>query len=125
MFKRNCIFVGSFSVLFFFVIVHSIFSQSYTRVIELKNPTRMNGQDVLILQNRLLSLWFDNIGEADGFYGPLVESAIKSIQAFSGFKSDGKVNKMLWDYIFNNDNTEILRNISIVSTYDSMELLKT
>ena len=123
--KKNYLLVFSLGVLFFFAILPSVFSQSFTRVIELKSPTRMNGQDVLTLQNRLLSLCFDKIGEADGYYGPLAESVIKSIQTFSGFKPDGKVNKMLWDYIFSNNNTKILQDISIISTYNLKGLIKT
>jgi len=108
-----------FYVLFFCVSISSAFSQNFTRIIEYKDPP-MNGPDVLNLQKRLLSTGFYEIGEADGYYGYLTERVIKNIQAFSGFISDGKVNKALWDYIFNNTNSPFLRNISTISTEDYM-----
>ena len=94
------------------------------RIFELKNPL-MHGQDILNLQNRLLSLGFSEIGDADGYYGPLTEVVIKQIQTFSGFEPDGKVNKTLLDIIFNDNNASLLRNISIVSAYDPNSLEKT
>jgi peptidoglycan hydrolase-like protein with peptidoglycan-binding domain len=119
-------FKGKFLVVCFligissFVFTPLVFSQTFSRVIELRNP-RMNGQDISSLQNRLLSLGF-SIGSADGYYGPLAEEAVKNIQAFSGFESDGKVNRALWDYIFNSRNNELLSNINIVSGYNENQL---
>lgn len=100
MFKVKCI--GLFFLIFINV---SVFSQDFTRIIELRNPTRMNGQDILKLQNRLLSLGFHRVGEADGYYGPLTEGVIKNIQASSGLEPDGKVDRLLWEYVFDNKNT--------------------
>ncbi|MDR0442758.1 MAG: peptidoglycan-binding protein [Treponema sp.] len=90
---------------------------------ELKNP-RMNGQDILNLQNRLLSLGFSEIGSADGYYGPLAEGVIKNIQTFSGFRANGKVNKKLWGFLFSNINTEFLQNMSNVLTHNPDKLTK-
>ena len=73
---------------------------NFTRVIELKSP-RMNGPDVLALQERLLSLGFSEIGTADGYYGPMTEGVIKNIQTSSHFEINGKVDRVLWDHIFN------------------------
>ena len=78
--------------LFFTAFSSAVYSQDFSRTIELKNP-RMNGQDVLRLQNRLLALGFSGIGEADG-----------------------KVKRALWDYIFDNRNSAFLRDVGIVST---------
>jgi hypothetical protein len=97
----------------------AVYSQDFSRTIELKNP-RMNGQDVLRLQTRLLALGFSGIGEADGYYGPLSEGAIKSIQTFSNFEyeeANGKVERALWDYIFDNRNSAFLRDVGAVSSY--------
>ena len=69
------------------------------RTIELTNP-RMNGDDILELQSRLLSLGFVEIGEADGYYGPLMEEAIKNIQMAYGFEANGKVDRALWGFLF-------------------------
>ena len=93
-------------------------------IFEVRNP-RMNGQNVLELQNRLLSLGFNGIGAADGYFGPMSEGVIKKIQTFSGFESNGKVNGILLNFIFDNNNTALLRNINIVSAYDQNNLEKT
>lgn len=74
-------------------------SVNFTRNIELTNP-RMNGDDVLALQERLLWLGLSEVGEADGYFGPLTEEVIKKLQLVSEFESNGKVNKALWDIIF-------------------------
>jgi len=86
-------------------------SKYFKRIIELYTP-RMNGEDVLMLQNHLLSLGFYELGEADSYYGPLTEAVIINIQTFSDFYPDGKVDKILWNYIFNPKNTIVLKEIS-------------
>jgi len=114
-------------VLTFITISHffpnPIFSQSFSRVLEVRNP-RMNGSDVSNLQQRLLILGFNQIGEADGYYGPRTESAIMDIQKFGGFEENGKVDRLLWTFIFANDEFSInfLRLINTVSKYDKNQL---
>jgi hypothetical protein len=92
-------------------------SNDFSRIIELRNP-RMQGDDITSLQNRLLSLGFTDLGEDDGYYGPLTESVIKDIQSFSTFEQDGKIDRPLWDFIFDNRNNGILRSISEIARYD-------
>ena len=87
----------------------------FSRVIELTNPP-MEGQDVLELQNHLLSLGFNELGSENGYYGHLTEGVIKSIQPFFSFEPNGKIDKTLWDYIFDNENDIFLQNISNVIT---------
>jgi len=82
----------------------------------------MNNQDVLNLQERLLELGFSEIGNADGYYGPLMAEGIKTIQYFSGFEQNKIVDKKLWDFVFNKSNDTILSYISIVSKYNTNEL---
>jgi len=113
-----------FYIFFSFIITSSIFSQDFYRIIELKNP-RMNGLDVLELQKRLLKLTFYELGEADGYYGPMTEDVVKKIQRFSGFESDGKINRVLWDYIFNDGNESLLKNVGVVLLYDITKFIKT
>jgi len=84
---------------------------AFTRIIEVRSP-RMNGQDIIFLQNRLLSLGFSGIGSADGLYGPLTEGVVKRIQSFLGRESNGKVDRILWDYIFDSRNTTSLQSIN-------------
>ena len=118
---KNKLLIKIFIVLFFFVFVLPIFSQNFYRNIRLQNP-RMNGQDVLALQKRLLELSFSELGEADGYYGPITEEIIKKIKTFSGFEINGIVNKDFWDYIFSEKNDVILRNISAIVKYNIDEL---
>jgi peptidoglycan hydrolase-like protein with peptidoglycan-binding domain len=102
-----------------------VFSQSFTRVLEVRSA-RMNGPDVSSLQVRLLSLGFSQVGEADGYYGPMTENAVKNIQRFAGFEENGKVDRILWDFIFANDEfaRSYLRLINTASQYNKNELYK-
>ena len=125
MLNKKYFIIGLLGVLLFFIFIPSVLSQDFDRVIELRTPTRMNGKDILSLQNRLLSFGFSGIGEADGYYGPLAERIIKGVQVFSGFEVDGKVNRALWNYIFDNSNTVLLQGIAVVLTYDQTRLVKT
>jgi len=94
-------------------------ADAFTRTIELQT-SRMNGQDVVNLQKRLLSLGYDAIGEADGYYGPATEGVIKYIQLFtrlfySSQDVDGKVNRDLWNTIFDYRRSNYLKRISFKS----------
>ena len=97
---------------------------NFTRVIELKSP-RMNGPDIVALQKRLLSLGYDSVGEADGYYDPATEGVIKTIQEFSGFEVNGKVNRQLLDYILDNSKETYLKKISTVAKYNINNLILT
>jgi hypothetical protein len=96
--------------------LNSIDSEGFTRTIELQTK-KMNGPDIVKIQNRLLSLGFSEIGEADGYYGQLSEGTIKSVQKYLGFNQNGKVDRLLWSTIFNDNNTEVLKNIAIIVKY--------
>ena len=100
-------------------------AKNYNRIIKLTNP-QMNGQDILSLQKRLVQLGFNELSDAKGYYEELTEAAIKNLQFYSGFDPDGKVDKRLWDFIFNNEKTSFLLHlVSNVLAYNSMELIKT
>jgi len=111
-----------FAVLFF-VFSSSVFSQNFSRILEVKTP-RMNGEDVRSLQKQLINLKFYQVGEADGYYGPLTEKAIKDIQSFSGFLSNGIVNKDIWNFIFDKKKEPFILNISTILTYNPTKLKK-
>jgi peptidoglycan hydrolase-like protein with peptidoglycan-binding domain len=98
-------------------------TEEFIRVIELRNPY-MNGTDIIKLQEKLLSLGFYGLGEADGYYGTITEEIIKNIQTFLGFTTDCKIDKILWDYIFTETNNQFLKNISTVLSYNTIELEK-
>ena len=90
---------------------------------ELRNPP-MFGQDIINLQNRLLSLGFFEIGDIDGYYGQLTSKVIKTIQYYSGFEQNEIVDKKLYDFLLNESNNIILKNISTISRYNLNELTK-
>jgi hypothetical protein len=96
---------------------HLTFSQEYTRVIELQNR-RMNGPDVKAIQTRLVALGFSEIGEVDGYYGPVTEGVVKNIQLFLGFESNGKITREFWDAIFDTNYENSLKHFSIIVKYD-------
>jgi len=82
---------------------------SFTQL-AMKNP-RMNGPEVLALQKRLLELQFYELGEADGYYGPMTETVVKKIQDYRGLPVTGTVDKELWDFIFDDYKTLFLSDI--------------
>jgi len=87
------------------------FSEEYFRLIEIQ-PNVMYGDDVYNIQKILLTYGFNEIGEADGYYGKLTEGAIKKIQNYLGATQNGKVDKELWNFIFDEKNGRILKHIS-------------
>ena len=113
-----CIFV-----ILWFIFPGYVYPQSFSKVLEIRTP-RMNGPDVSSLQNRLIFLGFNRIGAADGYYGPRIESVVRDIQKFAGFNEDGKVDRVLWNFIFSNDefNRNYLAFINNVSQYNKDEL---
>ena len=108
-----------FSLAIYLLFPGLIFSQEFSRVLEVR-PSRMNGQDIVNLQGRLIALGFNEIGDADGFYGPRTEQAIKTIQKFSGFEENGQVDRQLWNFIFSNEEIKMrfLSLINSVSRHD-------
>ncbi|QQO08756.1 peptidoglycan-binding domain-containing protein [Breznakiella homolactica] len=107
----------------FFNAAFLLFSQGYSRTIELTNH-RMYGSDILKLQRKLVEYGFTEIGEIDGYYGPLTANVISKIQFFLGFEPNGKVEKKLWDSLFSEPNKELLEKIQLVSGYDQNVLRK-
>jgi peptidoglycan hydrolase-like protein with peptidoglycan-binding domain len=60
----------------------------------------MSGDDVLLLQQRLLALGYTELGTADGTFGPMTDQAVRSFQTKNGLSSDGIVGQTTWDAIF-------------------------
>ncbi|MDR2072881.1 MAG: peptidoglycan-binding protein [Spirochaetaceae bacterium] len=110
--KRNGIFF-----LFLLVAAQGLLGQNFSRVLEIKNR-RMNGQDVRRIQNRLLSLGFKKLGEADGWYGPLTAGTVKTLQGFLGFPRDGRVTMDFWNVVFDAKQEALLKNISAIDNYN-------
>ncbi|MDR0312648.1 MAG: peptidoglycan-binding protein [Treponema sp.] len=103
-----------------FLVASTIFPQDFSRIIEVRD-NRMNGPDIIRLQTQLIYYGFNEIGEIDGYYGPMTESVIKRIQYYLGFEQDGKIYKKLWDFLFGDSNDRIFRNINTISKYNLNE----
>lgn len=106
----------AFFLLLFIASLSSLEAQGFSRVIQLQR-SRMNGADIAAVQRRLLSLGFKKTGAADGWYGPLTEASVKTIQHYMGFPRDGKVTKTFWDMLFQIKNEGLLRDIGIIANY--------
>jgi murein L,D-transpeptidase YcbB/YkuD len=66
-----------------------------TRNMKLTNPM-MVGNDVKMLQNRLLDLGYNGVGAADGKFGPKTDTAVRAFQGDNGLVVDGIVGKKTW-----------------------------
>jgi peptidoglycan hydrolase-like protein with peptidoglycan-binding domain len=107
----------------FFLNVINLFSQDFSRILEIKN-NRMYGEDIKKLQLQLVDCGFTETGNVDGYYGPMTEGVIKNIQYFSGFEQSGRVDRMLWDFLFNKSNDNLLQSINIITKYDIKNFTK-
>lgn len=94
-------------------------SADFSRELKLSEP-RMHGNDVLDVQNRLLSLGFTEIGEADGWFGPKAEVAVKKYQDYVGSTRNGIVNRRIWQALSSHEGIDGLINDTI-STVNSIE----
>ncbi|MFZ4617495.1 MAG: peptidoglycan-binding domain-containing protein [Rectinemataceae bacterium] len=74
----------------------------FSRELRLAQP-RMNGNDVKVIQERLLSLGFAEIGEADGWFGPKTELAVKKFQEYLGFAPDGIIGREAYNCLLSKD----------------------
>lgn len=76
-----------------------VISEDYSRELRYKEP-RMSGDDILAVQNQLLLFGFNEIGDADSWFGPLLNTAIGKFQNFLSIQENGVVDEKLWDLIF-------------------------
>ena len=70
-----------------------------TRTLSLTSPY-MKGDDVLLLQQRLLALGYDELGTADGTFGPKTDQAVRNFQTVNGLAVDGIVGQTTWNVLF-------------------------
>ena len=70
-----------------------------TRTLRLASPF-MTGDDVLLLQQRLLALGYTEVGTADGIFGPNTDEAVRIFQTRNGLAVDGIVGQTTWNVIF-------------------------
>jgi peptidoglycan hydrolase-like protein with peptidoglycan-binding domain len=64
---------------------------------------RMKGDDVLLLQQRLLELGYSEVGVPDGVFGPMTDEAVRHFQENNGLVIDGIVGPVTWEVLFSGD----------------------
>jgi WD40 repeat protein len=74
----------------------------FTRTLSLTNPP-MQGEDVLLLQQRLLELGYSEVGTPDGIFGKMTDSAVRRFQQNNGLEADGYVGPKTWGKLFSAD----------------------
>lgn len=65
--------------------------------------TYMRGDDVTLLQQRLLDLGYEEIGWADGTFGPKTDQAVRRFQTNNGLTVDGIVGQITWALLFSSE----------------------
>ncbi len=80
----------------------SMASPLFKRDLLLTDPP-MGGKDVLLLQERLLALGYNDVGTADGTFDSQTESAIRLFQKTNGLAADGYVGLLNWERLFSQD----------------------
>ncbi len=74
-------------------------SPSFTRSLYLANPP-MQGDDVLLVQERLLTLGYSEVGKPDGFFGQLTDNAVRRFQENNALAVDGIIGPKTWETLF-------------------------
>jgi phosphate transport system substrate-binding protein len=69
------------------------------RNLSLQSP-QFNGEDVRLLQERLLALSYTEISVADGWFGPLTDQGVRHFQENNGLLVDGIVGSITWKRLF-------------------------
>ena len=72
---------------------------AFTRTLSVQ-ASRLSGDDVTIVQQRLYDLGYHEVGAIDGVYGPSVEAAVKRFQRTNGLEVDGVVGQQTWEKLF-------------------------
>ncbi|CAM3517498.1 peptidoglycan-binding domain-containing protein [Deinococcus frigens] len=72
----------------------------FGRALKLQNR-RLNGPDVLAVQNRLIALMRpQRAGQGDGWYGPVTTQTVRAFQQANGLPVTGVVDRKTWERLF-------------------------
>ena len=63
----------------------------------------MSGEDVLLLQERLLMLGYKEVGVPDGYFGQMTDLAVRQFQEANLLEVDGIVGRITWNQLFSSD----------------------
>jgi YVTN family beta-propeller protein len=73
-----------------------------SRSLRLDSPY-MRGDDVSLLQQRLLDMGYEEIGWADGTFGSKTDQAVRRFQTINGLTVDGIVGPITWEFLFSSE----------------------
>ncbi|HYF64971.1 MAG TPA: peptidoglycan-binding protein [Herpetosiphonaceae bacterium] len=71
----------------------------FSRDLQFSSP-RMEGEDVRALQQRLIDLYYFQVDEADGIFGPNTRDGVIAFQETNNLPSEGRVDQATWDLLF-------------------------
>jgi len=72
---------------------------AFSRTLSLTDPN-MRGDDVFLLQQRLVELGYTEVGETDGVFGKMTDAAVRRFQEANGLEVDGYVGPQTWLILF-------------------------
>ena len=75
---------------------------SFIRNLYLMDP-HLRGDDVLLLQQRLLALGYSEVGTPDGDFGAKTDAAVRHFQEVNGLEADGVVGPKTWERLFSSE----------------------
>jgi WD40 repeat protein len=75
---------------------------AFDRTLYLSDPP-MQGDDITLLQNRLLALGYSEVGIPDGVFGQYSDQAVRHFQQLNNLEIDGVVGPLTWEALFSDD----------------------